>query len=310
MTRSPAVAFLAEAARGADVIITMLTGGATVQAVMTGPDGALVGRRDDAASQDDAGNRDAMTSPGGKAAGGKAAGGKAPGGKAPGGKAQGPLPPLLLVLTVVTGVVDAVSILRLGRVFVANMTGNVVFTGFALVGAPGFSLSASLAALAGFLAGALLGGSLTSRLGHDRGLLLRAGAAAELVLVAAALALTATGGLATAAGRDGAAALLALAMGIQNAVARRLAVPDLTTTVLTMTLTGIAADVRAKDHGLAGLGRRVLAVATMFAGAACGALLVLHASATAALGLAVGLLAIVTAGATLAARRPGSWRAG
>jgi hypothetical protein len=42
-------------------------------------------------------------------------------------KEQGPLPPLLLTLTVVTGVVDAVSILRLGRVFVANMTGNVVF---------------------------------------------------------------------------------------------------------------------------------------------------------------------------------------
>ncbi len=242
-------------------------------------------------------------------------GAKAPGGKTPGGKAQGPLPPLLLVLTVVTGVVDAVSILRLGRVFVANMTGNVVFTGFALVGAPGFSLSASLAALAGFLAGALLvgavlGGSLASRLGHDRGLLLRGGAAAELVLVSAALALTAATGLATAAGRVGDAALLALAMGIQNAVARRLAVPDLTTTVLTMTLTGIAADVRAKDHGLAGLGRRVLAVATMFAGAACGALLVLHAGATAALGLAVGLLAMVTAAATLATRRPGSWRAG
>ncbi len=231
-------------------------------------------------------------------------------GPSTGGKPQGPLPPLLLVLTVVTGVVDAVSILRLGRVFVANMTGNVVFTGFALVGAPGFSLGASLAALAGFLAGALLGGSLTQRLGHDRGLLLRAGAAAELVLVAAALALATTIGLATAAGRDGDAALLALAMGIQNAVARRLAVPDLTTTVLTMTLTGLAADVRAKDHGQAGLSRRVLAVATMFGGAACGALLILHAGATAALGLAVGLLAVVTAGATLAARRPGSWRAG
>ena len=107
------------------------------------------------------------------------------------GSRHGPLPPLLLTLTVVTGVVDAVSILRLGRVFVANMTGNVVFTGFALVGAPGFSLSASLAALAGFLVGALGGGSLTSRLGQDRGLLLRAGAAAELVLVAAALGLTA-----------------------------------------------------------------------------------------------------------------------
>jgi uncharacterized membrane protein YoaK (UPF0700 family) len=42
-----------------------------------------------------------------------------------------------------------VSILTLGRVFVANMTGNVVFIGFALVGIPGFSLSASLFALAG-----------------------------------------------------------------------------------------------------------------------------------------------------------------
>jgi uncharacterized membrane protein YoaK (UPF0700 family) len=173
-----------------------------------------------------------------------------PAGTGTGGKPQGPLPPLLLALTVVTGVVDAVSILRLGRVFVANMTGNVVFSGFALVGAPGFSLSASLAALAGFLVGALGGGWLTGRLGHDRGLLLRAAAAAELVLVAGALALTAA--LPGAAARDGIAALLALAMGIQNAMARRLAVPDLTTTVLTMTLTGIAADVRATTTGWPG----------------------------------------------------------
>ncbi len=57
-------------------------------------------------------------------------------------------------MTCVTGVVDAVSILSLGRVFVANMTGNVVFVGFALAGAPGFSVAASLFALAGFLGGA------------------------------------------------------------------------------------------------------------------------------------------------------------
>jgi uncharacterized membrane protein YoaK (UPF0700 family) len=226
----------------------------------------------------------------------------------PGGKPQGPLPPLLLVLTVVTGVVDAVSILKLGRVFVANMTGNVVFSAFAVVGAPGFSLSASLAALAGFLVGALLGGHLTSRLGQDRGLLLRAGTAAELVLVAATLALAA--GLPAAAARDGIAALLALAMGVQNAVARRLAVPDLTTTVLTMTLTGIAADVRTRDHGAGGLARRIGSVVAMFAGGAVGALLVLHTGTTAGLGLATGLLAVVTAGAVLAARRPGPWRAG
>ena len=58
------------------------------------------------------------------------------------------LVPLLLVMTVVTGAVDAVSILRLGHVFVANMTGNMVFLGFALAGASGFSVSASLVSLA------------------------------------------------------------------------------------------------------------------------------------------------------------------
>jgi hypothetical protein len=70
----------------------------------------------------------------------------------------GPLPPLLVVMTVVTGVVDAVSYLALGHVFVANMTGNVVFLGFALAGADGLSVPASLVALAAFLCGAAAGG--------------------------------------------------------------------------------------------------------------------------------------------------------
>src|SRR3984885_7846054 len=101
--------------------------------------------------------------------------------------AYGPLPGLLLILTVVTGVVDSISILSLGRVFVANMTGNVVFAGFAAVGAPGFSLSASLFALAGFLVGAALGGGMITWAGRDRGLLMRASTGAELVLAAASL---------------------------------------------------------------------------------------------------------------------------
>lgn len=67
---------------------------------------------------------------------------------------HGSLPAILLMLTVTTGVVDAVSILGLGPVFVANMTGNVVFIGFALAGAPGFSLWGSVVALAAFLGGA------------------------------------------------------------------------------------------------------------------------------------------------------------
>src|SRR5438309_11624034 len=58
-------------------------------------------------------------------------------------------------MTVLVGVVDAVSILSLGRVFVANTTGNVVFVGFALAGAPGFSISASLVAVGGFSLGTI-----------------------------------------------------------------------------------------------------------------------------------------------------------
>src|SRR5438132_14424531 len=79
------------------------------------------------------------------------------------------LPQLLLVLTVTTGLIDAVSVLGLGRVFTANMTGNVVFLGFALARVPGFSLVRSLAALAAFLVGAVIGGRLAIRLDGSRG---------------------------------------------------------------------------------------------------------------------------------------------
>jgi uncharacterized membrane protein YoaK (UPF0700 family) len=246
--------------------------------------------------------------------------------------AFGPLRGLLLLLTVVTGVVDAVSILALGRVFVANMTGNVVFAAFAVVGAPGFSLSASLFALAGFLVGAYGGGLLIARTGTDRGTLLGTGTAVEFVLAAIALAIAATsgdpgathgtldlaGGAFGAAATDALAALLATAMGVQNAVARKLAVPDLTTTVLTMTLTGLGTDLlaafargadgAARRSSRAALGRRLLAVATMVVGAAAGAALALHVSPVSALALAAALLAAVAAAAATAARRRAPWR--
>jgi uncharacterized membrane protein YoaK (UPF0700 family) len=243
----------------------------------------------------------------------------------PAGAGWGPLPELLLALTLVTGIVDAVSILALGRVFVANMTGNVVFAGFAIAGAPGFSLSASLFALAGFLIGANLGGRMTARVGHDHALHLRAATFSELVLLAAALIVAAASGgaaatqgtLHLAAGTgtfgtgiiDALAAVLAVAMGIQNAVARSLAVPDLTTTVLTMTLTGIGHDPRSGRRGHATLSRRVLVVATMLAGGLAGAELVLNVGTLVPLALATGLLAIVAAGAAVSARHPGEWRA-
>ena len=243
--------------------------------------------------------------------------------------AYGPLPGLLLILTVVTGVVDSISILALGRVFVANMTGNVVFAGFAIVGAPGFSLSASLFALAGFLVGAGFGGTMITRVGSDRAALLRAGTAAEVALAAVALVLAAlsgdpgvshgtthiVGGTFGPAVTDALAAVLATAMGIQNAVARKLAVPDLTTTVLTMTLTGIGADLRAvlragDTHAGAtsDLIRRLLAIGTMLAGALAGASLTLYVSPVSALALALSLLAMTAAAAMALATRPAPWR--
>jgi uncharacterized membrane protein YoaK (UPF0700 family) len=223
------------------------------------------------------------------------------------GPAHGPLPLLLLVMTTATGLVDAVSVLGLGRVFVANMTGNVVFLGFAVAGAPGFALAASLAALGGFLVGALAGGTLAARRARRRGHLLRDAALVETVLLLVAVGLlvgvsgTPGSGLASAV-----AALAAIALGLQNSAVRHLAVPDLTTTVLTMTLTGIAADVR--SSGRVVVTRRVLSVATMFLGALAGALLVLHVGLAWALLPAPVLLAAIVGVLAVVVRRPAPWQ--
>src|SRR4051794_2555272 len=178
---------------------------------------------------------------------------------------HGTLPVVLVALTVVTGVVDAVSYLALGHVFVANMTGNVVFLGFALAGAPGLSASASLAALGGFLLGALAGGRIAARYDEHRDRHVRTAATIAGLLVLLATLFAATFGHPVAASARYALIVpLAIAMGIQNATARRLAVPDLTTTVLTLTLTGIAADSRLAG-GTGGHPRpRPLPLAAMF----------------------------------------------
>src|SRR5260370_1507564 len=85
---------------------------------------------------------------------------------------HGPLPALLGAMPLVTGLGDAFSYMVLGHVFVANMTGNVVFLAFALAGASGFSILASLVALGSFVIGSFAGGILGSRFGQHRGHLL------------------------------------------------------------------------------------------------------------------------------------------
>jgi uncharacterized membrane protein YoaK (UPF0700 family) len=213
----------------------------------------------------------------------------------PRGDRHGPLPPLMLVLTVVTGLIDAVSYLALGRVFVANMTGNVVFLGFALAGAPGLSVSASLVSMASFLVGALAGGRFSTRFADHRGRLLTTATAVQAVLVAGTVVAVVFGdGDVTSPVRYTLIVLLGIAMGMQNAVARRLGVPDLTTTVLTLTLTGLAADSSPDGGATPRTGRRVLSVLAMFGGALAGALILYHAELVLVLGLALLLLVVTS----------------
>jgi uncharacterized membrane protein YoaK (UPF0700 family) len=183
------------------------------------------------------------------------------------------LPPALLGLTAVTGLVDAVSFLGLGRVFTANMTGNVVFIGFALAGAPGLSAVRSLTALGAFLAGAALGGRIVAR--ADGEALVRA----ARLTVAIETALLAAAAVAAVGGPPGGPpvrpyaliVLTALAMGVRNASVRKLAVADLTTTVLTLTLTGLAADSSLAGGANPRWRRRVASALAMLGGAAVGA---------------------------------------
>ena len=136
----------------------------------------------------------------------------------PGPGRDGPLPPLLVAMTLVTGLVDAFSYLVLGHVFVANMTGNVVFLGFALAGAPGFSIGASIVALASFCLGALVGGQAGKRYGAHRGRLLSTATAVEAVLLGASVVLASLSGSPVTTGfRYSLIFVLATAMGVQNA---------------------------------------------------------------------------------------------
>lgn len=95
-------------------------------------------------------------------------------------------------------------------------------------------------------------------------------------------------------------ALTAFAMGLRNATDRKLGIIDLTTTVLTMTRTGLAADSRTGGGSGHRSPRRSASVVAMAAGACLGAWLVLHRGLGIALLVAAGaadVLAVVGVGA-------------
>jgi uncharacterized membrane protein YoaK (UPF0700 family) len=191
-------------------------------------------------------------------------------------------------------VADAVSYIGLGRVFVANSTGNVVFLGFAVAGAQQLSVAASLAALGGFLIGALAGGRLARKLGSDKRRWLLTAFTAEAVLIAVVIILAIVVGHAGDR-RYALIAPLGLALGVQNATVRRLAVPDMTTTVLTMTLTGLAADSALAGGANTRWERRAGTVALMLTGAVAGGLLILRVGMPVALGLLIALVVVAIA---------------
>jgi uncharacterized membrane protein YoaK (UPF0700 family) len=201
----------------------------------------------------------------------------------------------LFALTAVTGLVDAVSYLRLGRVFVANMTGNFVFLGFTAYAHSGLSPVASIIAIGGFVLGALIGGRTASRLAQRPRQWLGVAFATEGAILGLVAVLTGSGVLPfDGDGRYATVAILALALGLQNSTVRHFGVPDLTTTVLTLTLTGLAADSRLAGGSGAKPHRRLGSILTMLGGAAAGAAL-LSTSATAVLAIAAALVVVVAA---------------
>jgi uncharacterized membrane protein YoaK (UPF0700 family) len=209
------------------------------------------------------------------------------------------LPALLLALTAVTGFVDAVSYLALGHVFTANMTGNVVFLGFAMAAAPGLSVARSGAALGAFIVGATIGGRLAVRMATDSRLRFTSvcfAIEAVLLLGAAAFAVGAGDDLLRDPSRLYALiAVTGLAMGVRNAAVRNIAERDLTTTVLTLTITGIAAESSLAGGVNPGWKRRASSVVLMFAGAAAGAWLLRYSIALpiAASGIVSGVCALL-----------------
>jgi len=187
---------------------------------------------------------------------------------------QHPLTKALLVLTFTTGLVDAVSYLGLGRVFTANMTGNIVLLGFGIAGSGGLPVLAPLVSLVSFLLGAGAGGVLAARTGERHRAHIARALAIEVSLIGSATVVAAAITVRpNHVSGDIVIAVLAFAMGVRNATVRRIGVPDLTTTVLTMTITGLAADSPVAGGSGQGSARRIAAILAMLTGAIAGALL-------------------------------------
>ncbi|WP_207841508.1 YoaK family protein [Williamsia soli] len=202
---------------------------------------------------------------------------------------------LMLALTFVTGVVDAVGFLGLDRVFVGNMTGNIVILGMGVAGADELPVLGPAVALGTFVAGALIAGMvLRSKVKGWTTAVTGCLAAGSVILVGAALAATLTDVKDDLGAQIAVAAATAAAMGVQACVARKVAIADMTTVVVTSTLTSLAAETWIRGGREALWNRRLGAIALIFLGAVIGALILAAAGVAVALTLAAVLSLVVT----------------
>ena len=198
----------------------------------------------------------------------------------------------LLLLTFATGIVDAISVLVLGHVFVANMTGNIIFLGFWFAPHSVVDMTAALVAFVSFVTGAILGGRLSRHLDADVRRWVTVALGIEVVLLVTLALLSGAGVLDY---HDNTKLILiaglAVTFGIQAATARQFGIQELSTTVLTTTIVGIGFDSRLAG----GSGRReklrYSVVLTMCAGALAGATLTRWAVAP-VIALAAGVVAV------------------
>jgi len=201
----------------------------------------------------------------------------------------------LLLLTAATGAIDGVSYLALDRVFTGNMTGNVLFIGFGLVGVEDIPVLNNLIALLTFMVGAVIGARVTRHSGR-----VKLPRASLLLLLIGTVAVFALAVVWILVGRIGTPVMititgvLALLLGAQAAAVKHVGIRDLSTVVVTMTMVNLSSDSRlAGGTGAAWL-RRVAAIVMMGLGALGSAAVTLRWGGAYALLLAGAIMAVST----------------
>jgi uncharacterized membrane protein YoaK (UPF0700 family) len=201
---------------------------------------------------------------------------------------------LVILLTLVTGSIDAIGFTRLGGVFTSVMTGNMVLLGVAAgKGDVSLALHTGIAFL-GFVAGSLVGARVAGHAHKDDEIWPRPILVA-LILELVVLFIFATWWEIASAAPAGSAeyAMLgvnAVALGVQSAATLRFGISGLSTTYLTGTLTQLLAGVAKRKEPISG--RSAMLLVALIGGAGFGAAIAIDAPRFAPL-LPIGVLAFV-----------------